>query len=83
MGLIPYAGKETEEEKLLFSSGPEKPNGCLTRRQRQVLELAEEGLTTREIAARLGLARASAGKHLQKARQNVAYAATVEGSADD
>lgn len=36
--------------------GPERSGGRITRRQAQMLELAAEGLTDKEIAARLGLA---------------------------
>lgn len=40
----------------------------LTERQRAVLDLVERGMTHDQVAAKLGIARGSVGKHLKVAR---------------
>jgi DNA-binding CsgD family transcriptional regulator len=46
-------------------------NAGLTARERQVTELAAEGLTGREIAAHLGISEGTVRNHLQHARQKL------------
>jgi len=82
-GLIPYAGMETKAERMMYSDGPEKTDGTLTARQVEILELHRKGMSIKQIAESLGLATSTAGKHLQKARQNVALAKAMKKSVDD
>jgi DNA-binding CsgD family transcriptional regulator len=57
--------------RLLFAPPP------LTGRQVQVLELARDGLTEKEIADRIGIGRNSAHVHIAKAKRKL-DAATVD-----
>ncbi len=43
----------------------------LSKRQREVFELALDGYTTRQIAALLGISRNTAKKHLQRAKRKI------------
>jgi DNA-binding NarL/FixJ family response regulator len=45
-------------------SDPVPPTACLTRRERQILELVDAGLSNKEIAARLGIGAATVKNHV-------------------
>jgi DNA-binding CsgD family transcriptional regulator len=47
------------------------PAGALSRREQQVLGLASEGLTSAEIAARLGVARSTVETHVRAAMKKL------------
>ena len=48
------------------STSGDRPNGPLTFRERQVLSVASEGLTSREIADRLGVRERTVTTHLSR-----------------
>ncbi len=53
-------------------------NEALTPRERQVAELVARGLTNRQIAAELGIARGTAGRHISNILEKLAFHTRAE-----
>ena len=53
--------------------GPKRRREILTRRERQVAQLVEEGLTNREIATRLVIAERTAEGHVEQIRNKLGF----------
>ncbi len=51
---------------------PDEDDPRISQRQRQIIQLANSGLTNRQIAAKEGLSRNTVALHLAKARQRTA-----------
>jgi non-specific serine/threonine protein kinase len=64
-----------------IAATPPRPASQLTRRERQIAELVAEGLTNREIAARMHISERTADSHLQHAMGKLGFRSRAQVAA--
>jgi DNA-binding CsgD family transcriptional regulator len=64
-----------------IAGSPTRPESHLTRREREVAELVAEGLTNREIAARMHISERTADSHLQHAMGKLGFKSRAQVAA--
>jgi DNA-binding NarL/FixJ family response regulator len=64
--LLPFSPLDPRQAASPFAElpGPPPPGGALTRRELEVLRLVADGLSTRDLAARLSLSEKTVERHL-------------------